>query len=124
MQKKIRKKVNNIYQFLVWKFCKEPEKVNWPKEIVIGKSLIKDYGEELFKQLSFDIEIESLAQFRSKKFKAFLAKQRKLLDLDFRKDPVIIKEEKIGKDKKITRKPKTLIDFLKDGSEKENKTTG
>jgi hypothetical protein len=124
MQKKIRKKINNIYQFLVWKFCKEPEKVNWPKEIVIGKSLIKDYGEELFKQLSFDIEIESLAQFRSKKFKAFLAKQRKLLDLDFRKDPVIIKEEKIGEDKKITRKPKTLIDFLKDGSEKENKTTG
>ena len=59
--------------------------------------MIKDYGEELFKQLSFDIEIESLAQFRSKKFKAFLAKQRKLLDLDFRKDPVIIKEEKIGK---------------------------
>ncbi len=100
MQKKIRKKINNIYQFLVWKFCKEPEKVNWPKEIVIGKSLIKDYGEELFKQLSFDIEIESLAQFRSKKFKAFLAKQRKLLDLDFRKDPDIIKKKKINKNKK------------------------
>jgi len=119
MQKKTRKKINNIYQFLVWKFCKEPEKVNWPKEIVIGKSLIKDYGEELFKQLSFDIEMESLAQFRSQKFKAFLNKQRKLLDLDFRKDPVIIKERKIGEDKKITRKPRTLRDFLKDDSEKE-----
>ena len=121
---KKKKKINNIYQYLVWKFCKDPDNANWPKEIVIAKSLIKDHGEEIFKHLSFDIEIESLAQFRSKKFKAFLAKQKKLLDLDFRKDPVIIKEEKIGKDKKITRKPKTLIDFLKDGSEKENKTTG
>ena len=113
---KKRKKINNIYQYLVWKFCKDPDNVNWPKEIVIGKSLIKDHGEEIFKHLSFD----SLAQFRSKKFKAFLAKQKKLLDLDFRKDHAIIRKRKIGVDKEVKKKPSTLLEFLRHGSEKEN----
>jgi len=121
---KKRKKINNIYQYLVWKFCKDPDSVNWPKEIVIAKSLIKDHGEEIFKHLSFNIEIESLAQFRSKKFKAFLAKQKKLLDLDFRKEHAIIRGSKIGEDREVKKKPVTLLEFLKHGSEKENKTIG
>jgi hypothetical protein len=117
---KKRKKINNIYQYLVWKFCKDPDNVNWPKEIVIAKSLIKDHGEEIFKHLSFDIEIQSLAQFRSEKFKAFLAKQKKLLDLDFRKEHAIMRERKIGKDKEVKKKPITLLEFLKHGSKKED----
>jgi len=121
---KKRKKINNIYQYLVWKFCKDPDSVNWPKEIVIAKSLIKDHGEEIFKHLSFNIEIESLAQFRSKKFKAFLAKQKRLLDLDFAKEHAIIGKRKVGEDKEVKRKPATLLEFLRHGSEKENKTIG
>jgi len=117
---KKRKKINNIYQYLVWKFCKDPDNVNWPKEIVIAKSLIKDHGEEIFKHLSFDIEIESLAQFRSKKFKAFLAKQKKLLDLDFRKEHAIMRKRKIGEDREVKKKPATLLEFLKHGSKKED----
>ena len=91
---------------------------------MIAKSLIKDHGEEIFKHLSFNIEIESLAQFRSKKFKAFLAKQKKLLDLDFGKEHAIIRGSKIGEDREVKKKPVTLLEFLKHGSEKENKTIG
>ena len=118
-----RKKINNIYQYLVWKFCEEPEKVNWPKEIVIAKSLIKDYGEQIFKDLSFEgIKIESLAQFRTEKFKNYLNKQKQLSKLDFRKEHAILEEEKIGEDPKINkRKPKTLLEFLRDGSKEESK---
>ena len=118
-----RKKINNIYQYLVWKFCEEPEKVNWPKEIVITKSLIKDYGEQIFKDLSFEgIKIESLAQFRTEKFKNYLNKQKQLSKLDFRKEHAILEKEKIGEDPKINkRKPKTLLEFLRDGSKEESK---
>jgi len=122
---KKRKKINNIYQYLVWKFCKDPENVNWPKEIVIGKSLIKDHGEQIFKDLDFSsLEMESLAQFRTEKFKKYLKKQEDLLELDFRKEHAKIKKDSIGKKVKIKKKAKTLIDFLRYGSEKEDKTDG
>jgi len=122
---KKRKKINNIYQYLVWKFCKDPENVNWPKEIVIGKSLIKDFGEQIFKDLDFSsLEMESLAQFRTEKFKKYLKKQKKLASLDFRKEHATIdKETKINK-VEIEKKPKTLIDFLRYGRKKENKRLG
>jgi hypothetical protein len=122
---KKRKKINNIYQYLVWKFCKDPENVNWPKEIVIGKSLIKDFGEQIFKDLDFSsLEMESLAQFRTEKFKKYLKKQKKLSSLDFRKEHATIdKETKIDK-VEIEKKPKTLIDFLRYGRKKENKRLG
>jgi len=122
---KKRKKINNIFQYLVWKFCKDPENVNWPKEIVIGKSLIKDFGEQIFKDLDFSsLEMESLAQFRTKKFKKYLEKQLDLLSLDFKKESVKLGKDPIGKNVKIKKKPKTLLEFLKHGSEKENKTIG
>lgn len=122
---KKKKKINNIYQYLVWKFCKDPENVNWPKEIVIGKSLIKDFGEQIFKDLDFSsLEMESLAQFRTEKFKKYLLRQQKLSSLDFRKEHARIdREAKLDK-VEIKKKPKTLIDFLRHGSEKEDKTSG
>jgi len=120
---KKKKKINNIYQYLVWKFCKDPDNVNWPKEIVIGKSLIKDFGEQIFKDLDFSsLEMESLAQFRTEKFKKYLLRQQKFSSLDFRKEHAIIdKEVKVDK-VEIEKKPKTLIEFLRYGSKKENKT--
>jgi hypothetical protein len=122
---KKRKKINNIYQYLVWKFCKDPENVNWPKEIVIGKSLIKDFGEQIFKDLDFSsLEMESLAQFRTEKFKKYLLRQQKLSSLDFRKEHATINKEVEVDKVEIRKKPKTLIDFLRHGSEKEDKTSG
>jgi hypothetical protein len=122
---KKRKKINNIYQYLVWKFCKDPENVNWPKEIVIGKSLIKDFGEQIFKDLDFSsLEMESLAQFRTEKFKKYLLRQQKLSSLDFRKEHATINEEVEVDKVEIKKKPKTLIDFLRYGSKKEDKTSG
>jgi|TARA_B100001964_G_C13708635_1_gene369273 hypothetical protein len=122
---KKKKKINNIYQYLVWKFCKDPENVNWPKEIVIGKSLIKDFGEQIFKDLDFSsLEMESLAQFRTEKFKKYLKKQQKLSSLDFRKEHATIDKGVKADRVEIEKKPKTLIDFLRYGSEKEDKTIG
>ena len=93
----------------------------------IAGLLIEEYGEEVFTKLSFEFlsfEMESLAQFRSKKFRAFLEKQKRLFDLDFSKERVIIGKQKIGKDKTIESKPKTLLNFLNYDSKEENKTIG
>ena len=119
---KKRKKINNIYQYLVWKFLENPEKVSWPKEIKMAKSLIQEFGEQIFKDLDFkELKLESLAQFRTEKFKKYLAKQNKLSSLDFKKEHVILdKEIEVSKPKE--KKPKTLIDFLRYGSKEEEKS--
>ena len=122
MQKK-RKKINNIYQYLVWKFLQHPESVIWPKEIKIAKSLINDFGEQIFKDLDFkELKLESLAQFRTEKFKKYLTKQKNLSRLDFRKDHAIIDKKADIEKVEIENKPKTLIDFLRYGSKKEEKS--
>jgi len=93
----------------------------------IAGLLIEEYGKEVFIKLSYEFlsfEMESLAQFRSKKFRAFLGKQKRLFELDFTKERAIIGKQKIGKDKPIKRKPKTLLNFLNYDSKEENKTTG
>ena len=56
--------------------------------------------------------------------KQILNKQKILLKLDFTKERAIIGKQKFGKDKTIKSKPKTLLNFLNHGSEKENKTVG
>ena len=119
---KKRKKINNIYQYLVWKFLENPEKVSWPKEIKMAKSLIEEFGEQIFKDLDFkELKLESLAQFRTEKFKKYLAKQNKLSSLDFKKEHDILdKEIEVSKPKE--KKPKTLIDFLRYGSKEEEKS--
>ena len=119
---KKRKKINNIYQYLVWKFLQNPEKVSWPKEIKMAKSLIEEFGEQIFKDLDFkELKLESLAQFRTEKFKKYLAKQNKLSSLDFKKEHAILdKEIEVSKPKE--KKPKTLIDFLRYGSKEEEES--
>ena len=119
---KKRKKINNIYQYLVWKFLQNPEKVSWPKEIKMAKSLIQEFGEQIFKDLDFkELKLESLAQFRTEKFKKYLAKQNKLSSLDFKKEHAILdKELEVNKPNK--KKPKTLIDFLRYGSKEEEES--
>ena len=112
---------------IILKFCKSPAKIDWEQEMRIASLLIEEYGKEVFIKLSYEFlsfEMESLAQFQSKKFRAFLEKQKRLFKLDFTKERAIIGKQKIGKDKTIKRKPKTLLNFLNYDSKKENKTTG
>ncbi len=112
---------------IIFKFCENPDKVEWHKEIRIANLLIRDHGIEVFEYLNddhFDVEMRSLAAFRTEKFKAFLDKQKKLLKIDFRKERATLGKAKIGEDKSIKRKPKTLLNFLNYDSKEENKTTG
>ena len=88
----------------------------------MARSLIEEFGEQIFKDLDFkELKLESLAQFRTEKFKKYLTKQKKLSSLDFKKEHVILdKEIEVGKPKE--KKPKTLIDFLRYGSKEEEKS--
>jgi len=89
--------------------------INWPREIKIAQKLIKKFN-------SFDFwnnlkELKdpppSLAWFLKPEGKAFLLKEYENFKLSFEKEKVFLNKYKIGKDKKISKKPKNLLSFIK-----------
>ena len=41
-------KIANIYQYLVWKFCKDPNAISWPREISVAKKILAKYNDYKF----------------------------------------------------------------------------
>jgi hypothetical protein len=55
----------------------------------------------------------SLAWFLKPEGKAFLLKEYETFKLILNKEQVILKENKIGEDKKVCQNPKTLLEFIR-----------
>lgn len=106
-------KISNhkLCQFIVKKFIKD--KINWPREIKIAQSLIKTYKKYTFWNNLNDLKLPSLAWFLTEDGKRFLATEDKKKYLDIKRAQEIpLSENKIGEDKNICKKPKTLIEFI------------
>jgi hypothetical protein len=106
-------KISNhkLCQFIVKKFIKD--KINWAREIKIAQNLTKIYkGYNFWNNLN-DLKLPSLAWFLTEDGKRFLATEdkKKYLDIKRVKEAPLM-ENKIGEDKKICKKPKTLIEFI------------
>tara|TARA_R100000008_G_scaffold27421_1_gene15224 strand:+ start:19306 stop:19680 length:375 start_codon:yes stop_codon:yes gene_type:complete len=115
-------KIYNIYQYMVWKFLEDPVNARWTSEINIAIGLVKEHGEDVFKDLQPDFKMGSLLQFTTEKYKRYLKKQKKLSELDFRKEHAILDKEVEIEEVEINKKPKTLIDFLRHGSKEEEES--
>lgn len=110
-------KVSNhkLCQLIVKKFVKG--NINWPREIKIAQKLVKKFNSFNFwdnlKELGSPPP--SLAWFLKPEGKAFLLKEYENFKLDLNRQEIKIEEYKIGEDKNICQKPKTLIQFIKYG---------
>lgn len=104
-------------QLLVNHFCGHADKILWGKEIKIAQKLLKLHSDVKF-WLSVQTErpIFTLSYFLTEDGKTLLQnlKLRKNLDLRPSEEASIL-EDKLGEDKKITKKPKNLLDFLNHG---------
>lgn len=112
MQKGNGKLLKKIVSLLV-------EKPNWPREMKIAKKISQTFqDEEFWETLSkeYPKKLPSLAFFLTEKGKVALFKNKTKKALEKRAvEPIILKEEKIGEDKPIKNRVKTLKDFLKNG---------
>ena len=109
-------KISNhkLCQFIVKKFIKD--KINWPREIKIAQSLTKTYEKYNFWNNLNDLKLPSLAWFLTEDGKRFLATEDKKKYLNIQKpEEAPLQENKIGEDKNICKKPKTLIEFIRYG---------
>jgi hypothetical protein len=109
-------KISNhkLCQFIVKKFIKD--KINWPREIKIAQGLTKTYKKYNFWNNLNDLKLPSLAWFLTEDGKRFLATEDKKKYLNIQKsEEAPLQENKIGEDKNICKKPKTLIEFIRYG---------
>jgi hypothetical protein len=102
---------------IVKKFVKG--NINWAREIKIAQKLIKRFNSFNFwdnlKQLGSPPP--SLAWFLKPEGKAFLLREYETFNLKLNKNLISLERDKVGVDKKIFKKSKTLIDFLKNKNE-------
>jgi len=104
---------HKLCQLIVKKFIKT--KPNWPREIKIAQKLIKKYKTLTYWKSLKDLNLPSLAWFLTEDGKAFLNIEDKKNRLIINKNTYNIKENKIGEDKNVCQKPKTLLEFIRYG---------
>jgi len=107
------KKNHKLCQFIIKKYIKG--QVNWPREIKIAQKLIKKLKEfEFWKNLqNLKSPPPSLAWFLKPEGKAFILKEYEKFKLNLSHKEIQIEKYKIGEDKNILQKPKTLIEFIR-----------
>lgn len=106
---------HKICQFIVKKFVKG--NINWPREIKIAQKLVKRFNSFGFwdnlKELGSPPP--SLAWFLKAEGKAFLLREYENFNLNLNTEIVKLEDNKVQYDKKICKKPKSLIEFIRYG---------
>ena len=100
-------------------FCSHAKFISWGKEIKIAKKLLKFNPEVKFwKSLQTPTPIFSLSWFLTTEGKDFLrvSKLKQKMSLPKPSERAIL-EDKIGEDKEISKKPKTIFEFLNYGED-------
>ena len=120
-----RKRKQTLNQFIISKFLGKEiwrNKTFVSREMKFSKDLITKYPLKAFWQsLPPKFDMDSLAWFLGEQGKTYLRVEYAKFSLDLKAPPKYdLKDVKQGKDKKVPRKLKSLIDFIKYGGEKEN----
>ena len=113
--------LHNKCKLLVSHFCAHAKFVNWGKEIKIAKKLLTENSEvKYWLSLQLSKPIFSLSWFLTKEGKDFLqvSKLKQNLVLPKASERAILKD-KIGEDKQIFQKPKTIFEFLNHGKKED-----
>ena len=101
---------------MVQRFLKEDKDLTsrvWAREIKIAKKLFNSYPDvDFWNNVDFGFPLNSLAWLCSQEGKYALVIQRKRVDFKPKENETYPLSKKIGKNKKINKTKKTLMDFL------------
>jgi len=106
---------HKLCQMIVKKYVSG--KINWPREIKIAQKLIKKFKSFEFWDNLINLKNPppSLAWFLKNEGKAFLLKEYESFNLNLNLNKIELEEYKFYEDKKICKKPKTLLEFIRYG---------
>jgi hypothetical protein len=122
-----RKRKPTLNQFIINKFLLDPKAI-WKnkglvaREMKVTKTLIEKYPLEVFwRALPMKFAMESLVWFISPQGLAYLKLEFAKFSLDLPdRAQYDVSDIKLGEDKKLSLSTKTIKDFIKHGSKKEN----
>ena len=101
---------------MVQRFLKEDKDLTsrvWAREIKIAKKLFNSYPDvDFWNNVDLGFPLNSLAWLCSQEGKYALVIQRKRVDFNPKENETYPLSKKIGKNKKINKTKKTLMDFL------------
>ena len=103
---------HKLCQLIVKKFIRG--NINWPREIKIAQKLIKRFNSFHFWENLIELKNPppSLAWFLKPEGKAFLLKEYESFNLKLNEYSIKLQNNKIEQDKKVCKKPKTLLDIV------------
>ena len=105
-----------FYHFMVQRFLKEDKDLTsrvWAREIKIAKKIFNLHPDTYFwNQIDLGFSLNSLAWFCSSEGKYALLIQRKKINYRPKQRKAYKLTKKLGRNKKITQKKKSLMDFL------------
>ena len=105
---------HKLCQFIIKKYIKD--NINWPREIKIAQKLLKSNSDYIFWNSLKEFKIPSLAWFLTGKGKEFLFIENKKFNFIIKdNNKVILAPKKIGEDKNICKKPKSVLEFIRYG---------
>jgi len=106
---------HKLCKLIVIKYIKG--NINWPREIKIAQKLVKKFNSfEFWDNLKeLGSPPPSLAWFLKSEGKAFLLKEYESFNMNFNKEQIELKENKLGEDKKVCQKPKSVLEFIRYG---------
>tara|TARA_Y100000593_G_scaffold95031_1_gene198567 strand:+ start:17749 stop:18111 length:363 start_codon:yes stop_codon:yes gene_type:complete len=114
-----KKRKPNKYQILIGKFCKDPASIWTNKgkvkaEMAVAKKLYElNSSEDFWRKAYLPFKVNTLRWFLTPDGKAFIKLEVRRQKLDIKpKKSYTLSEDKVGKDKPITKKILKLKDFL------------
>lgn len=118
-------KINTKGQFLVWKFCEDPHSTNWAKENKFAKTLLEKYPFDLWQRIEVKKKLYSLHWFSTKEGEEFVRKENLKSKLIFNPPATrTLQKNKVGKDRKIVKKKKTILELLTNNAQDEDGKDG
>lgn len=107
-------------QFIIANFCVNPERVNFHHQLRQAEKLYARFPDPSFWKWIVrnkdDYKEYTLVKYLEPNRLKYLNEIKSVKNFEFKKNKTYkMEQDKTGEDKKLTRKPKNIIDFLKNG---------
>lgn len=98
---------------LAERLLKKP--INWPREMNIANKLFEELDDvEFWKSVSLDFKLNSLAYFLTGDGRKVVENKQRAIKFEMpERETYTLEDEKVGEDKVILKKPKSLKEFIK-----------
>lgn len=99
-------------QQLVHAFLFDIKNCNWPKEVKIANTIIKEHGFQFLFSLRGRVKMPSMCWFLTDKGKRFIVEAKAYQNLSFKEDSIKLEDAPVAPPTEVSIKPTSFKEFL------------